>query len=375
MPYWRISGFYFFYFASLGALVPYWGLYLQDLEFSPAEIGELIASLQATKIVAPNLWGWIVDRTGKRMRIVRLAGLISPLAFVGVFFGSGYWWMMMVMIAFSFFWNASLPQFEATTLNHLGRDTHRYSQVRVWGSIGFVLVVAALGPLLDRFGTVLVPPVVLGLFAGIWLMSLTVPEKGHPHSHLASGSIMAIIKKPEVIAFLVVCFLMQAGHAPYYAFFSIYLEAHDYSRTAIGVLWALGVGAEVLLFVFMHRILQRVNVRRVLIISLALASVRWLLVAKFVDTAWVMVFAQLLHAATFGSFHAAAIHLVHTYFVGQHQGRGQAFYSSISFGLGGMLGSLYSGYLWSGLGSSFTYGLAAALALVATLIAMRWIRG
>ena len=59
MPYWRLSGFYLFYFATLGALVPYWSLYLKGLGFSAVEIGELVAILMATKIVAPNIWGWI----------------------------------------------------------------------------------------------------------------------------------------------------------------------------------------------------------------------------------------------------------------------------------------------------------------------------
>ena len=81
MPYWRLSGFYFFYFAVLGALVPYWGLYLQFRGFGPAQIGELMAVLMATKIVAPNIWGWIADHTGRRMAIVRSASLISFLVF------------------------------------------------------------------------------------------------------------------------------------------------------------------------------------------------------------------------------------------------------------------------------------------------------
>ena len=108
MIYWRLSGFYLFYFASLGALVPYWSVYLRSLDFSVAEIGELIAILMATKIIAPNIWGWIADNTGRRMAIVRLASLFSAIAFAGVFFGSSYWWLVGVMTVFSFCWTPSL---------------------------------------------------------------------------------------------------------------------------------------------------------------------------------------------------------------------------------------------------------------------------
>ncbi len=120
MIYWRLSGFYLFYFASLGALLPYWGLYLESLDFSVTEIGQLVAILMATKIVAPNIWGWIADHTGHRMSIVRMGSLLAAISFTGVFIADGFWWLALVMAVFSFFWNAALPQFEATTMNHLG---------------------------------------------------------------------------------------------------------------------------------------------------------------------------------------------------------------------------------------------------------------
>jgi len=105
--YWRLSAFYLLYFASLGALVPYWSVYLQARGFSAAQIGELMALLMATKIVAPNLWGWLADHSGRRMAVIRSASLLSLLTFLGVFWVGGYWGMALVMAAFSFFWNAS----------------------------------------------------------------------------------------------------------------------------------------------------------------------------------------------------------------------------------------------------------------------------
>ena len=86
IPYWRLSGFYFFYFATLGGFLPYWSLYLEQLKFNSVEIGELSALMVATKIVAPNVWGWIADHTGKSLRIIRLASFFAALIFAGFFF-------------------------------------------------------------------------------------------------------------------------------------------------------------------------------------------------------------------------------------------------------------------------------------------------
>ncbi|MGD9169600.1 MAG: MFS transporter, partial [Candidatus Thiodiazotropha sp.] len=127
MPYWRLSSFYFFYFASLGALLPFWGLYLQAREFTPVEIGELMAVIMITKLIAPNIWGWIGDHTGHRMPIVRLASLLSICCFMGIFIADGFWSFALVMMLFSFFWNASLPQFEAVTMSYLREHIQRYS--------------------------------------------------------------------------------------------------------------------------------------------------------------------------------------------------------------------------------------------------------
>ncbi len=373
IPYWRLSGFYFFYFASLGALVPYWGPYLQTRGFDATRIGELMAVLMATKIVAPNVWGWIADHTGRRMQIVRIASLLSVLTFAGVFYVKGFWGLALVMAAFSFFWNASLPQFEAVTLDHLGERSERYSHVRLWGSIGFIASVAGLGATLDHYGMARVPQVVLVLYGGIWLVSLTVPERVdgvHPHD---PGSLMGVLRQPRVLAFLGTCFLMQAGHGAYYAFYSLYLETYGYSNAMTGVLWALGVVAEVAAFVVMHRLMRRYSARQMLIASLGAAAVRWLLIALFAEWLWILVAAQVLHAVTFGVFHAAAIHLVQTYFQGRHQGRGQALYSSVSFGAGGAVGSLVSGHVWSGLSPAWTYGVSSAVALAALFTAWRWV--
>ena len=120
VPYWRLSSFYFFYFASLGALLPYWSLYLKSLGFDSIAIGAIIAVIPATKIFAPYVWGWMSDHTGRPVRIVRITNFLAIVAFVGVFFGNGYVWLSLEMFTFSVFWNSSLPLIESTTLNHLG---------------------------------------------------------------------------------------------------------------------------------------------------------------------------------------------------------------------------------------------------------------
>ena len=371
MPYWRLSGFYFFYFASLGALAPYWGLYLKSLGFTAAAIGSMMAVIMATKIISPNIWGWVADHTGKRMAIVRLGGLLSAIVFAGVFISQEYWWLLGVMLVFSFFWNATLPQFEAMTFTHLGEQTHRYSSVRLWGSIGFIVAVWLIGQQLDGEKIAYLPLILMGMFVTIWLSSLIVPEEAVGHLKLTHEPLRAVLKRPEVLGLLLICFLMQLGHGPYYTFYSIYMQDNGYSLSFIGFLWALGVIAEVLIFMSMHKLVPQFGLKKLLIASLLISASRWIIVALFPTSMPLMVLAQLFHAASFGLFHAVAIQLIHQYFVGQHQGKGQALYSSVSFGAGGALGSLYAGYTWESLGTTTTFLIAAFVSLFASYIAYK----
>lgn len=368
-PYWRLSGFYLFYFAALGALLPYWSLYLQSLGFAPQRIGELMALMMSTRIVAPNVWGYLADRSGRRMPIIRIASLLAVLVFGTVYLNRSYWALAGMMMGFSFLWNGTLPQFEATTLTHLGTQTHRYSHIRLWGSVGFILAVTVLGALLERGSMERLPSAILFLMGSIWLMSLTVPE-ARPKKRPADDSrpLWHVLCQPAVLGFFAAAFLMQASHGPYYTFYTLYMEQHGYSRSLIGGLWALGVIAEIGLFLAMHSLLPSIGARWMLLGSLLLASLRWLLVGLFPSHLPLMLFAQILHAATFGAFHVAAIDWIHRHFTDAHQGRGQALYSSLGFGAGGAFGSFYSGYLWT-IEPNSIYLAAAALGVIAFCLA------
>lgn len=369
LPYWRLSGFYFCYFAILGAFLPFWSLYLKQIGFTATDIGELTAMLVATKIVAPYLWSWLADKTGRCLRLIRITSLFSTLTFCGFLLRHDYPWTAGVTVAFSFFWNATLPQFEAATLSHLKAEPQRYSRIRLWGSVGFVAAVLGIGRFLDDFSIDYLPWIIIGLLLSNWLMALVTPEAEVGHDNNAADSVLRILFKPELLAFFSVYMLLQVAHGPYYVFYSVFLQQHGYSTTVTGFLWALGVCAEILVFIWMYGLFKHISLRGLLLGSLALSSLRWLMIAYGVDSLPVIVAAQLLHAASFGIAHVVAMQLLHRYFGDRHQSKGQALYSSLSFGLGGMLGSFYSGYLWDALGGGTVFVIAALACGVAFLIA------
>lgn len=369
----NLSAFYFFYFAYLGAFAPFFALYLTSVGMNAVEIGVLMALPQLTRIVAPHLWGWVADHTGRRIGVVRISGTAGMIAFLGVFAGDSFALLFVVLFAMMFFWSAALPLVEATTLSKLGDETARYGRIRVWGSVGFIAAVVAVGYLFDATGPRSVLWVIAGLMAGMLLLSFTLSE-ARPEPHESDDlPVWQIVRKPAVLAVIGASALMAAAHGPYYTFYTIHLVDHGYTKSAAGWLWALGVICEIGIFIWMSRLYRAFSLRSILIASTLLAAFRFVVIGWGADSIVLLLAAQTLHAASFGSFHAAAIGVVHKLFRGRHQARGQAIYGSLAYGLGGTIGGLASGYAWGGLGPALTFTLAAACGLAAAAVLWRWL--
>lgn len=372
--YWRIAGFYFFYFAFVGMFAPYWSLYLHSIEFDAVQIGILMSVQPVMRMLAPAMWGWLADYLGNRHVVVQIAAFGSALCYLGVFFTTDYYGLLLVLALMSFFWSASMPLVEATTLTYLGKNASRYGRLRSWGSVGFIVAVLGLGYALDYIAIRWILWAGLIIQIGILFYSRRIPPAEVLAHHTDSHPILRIVLQPQVLALFGACFLMAVAHGPYYTFFSIYLVEHGYAKSAVGALWTLGVVCEIVVFFAMPKLMRRCSLPQLLMVSMALAVLRFLLIGWQVDTLWLLLFAQVLHAATFGAFHAAAVTMVHHFFRGRHQSRGQALFGSVTYGAGGMVGGLLSGPLWLHWGASVMFTFSAGTALLGLGLMWWWLR-
>jgi len=369
----RLSGFYFFYYATVGAFMPYWSPYLEARGFSAAQMGIAYALMGVTRSIMPIAWGWYADHTGRRIVTIRWAVVVALSLFLCIPFATTHLGIGFFMLAYSIFWHALLPQFEVVALRHLEGYRGDYSRVRLWGSVGFVAAVLGLGPILDAAGILPLPWLVAAMFAAMAVSAWLVPEVPTPaHAAHPAVPILDVLKRPWVRALLVACLLSQLSFAPYYNFFTLFLERHDYTRGTAGLLWSLAVIAEIGLFLVMGRLISAFGARRLMLVVLAATGSRWLLTAWLVDSLPLLVLLQLTHALTFGAYHALAVYYVQQYFPGSLQGRGQAFYNAAAYGVGGSLGSLGSGYLWEHVSPEAVFVAAGLAALLGWWIAWRW---
>ena len=374
----RLGAWYFAYFAAAGVFLPYFSAYLFDRGLDARAVGVLFAALTVTKLVTPWLWGYAADRSGSRKRVVCIASAGALLAFAAVTASPGFWPLFAALVVFGFFWQGALPQFEALTLARLGERATRYVHVRLWGSVGYVAAVTGVGALLESFSLANVPVFVLAGLLLVAVAALAIPADSRPRSAPAAECSELGIR-PAIPGWLVAFFLaslaMQASHGAFYTFFTPFLLDHGYRPGGIGVLWALGVVCEIVLFAFFaHRWIERFAVEWLLIGCFAAAVVRWVATATLAaDPVWLTA-SQILHAATFGLHHAVAMYVLRRAFRDRHLGRAQAVYASVSFGAGSALGSLVAGQLWASFGGEAAFLGAAVLAALGGTVVAVWIR-
>lgn len=361
------------YFAHIGFFNPYLPLWLKHLGL-PIVVISLLTSVQpATRIFAPYVWGMVSDRTGERVRLLRYSAFVALVGSAGLWWNGGPWWTGLVLLLVFTHTSSMMSLTEAAMAHLVAGDWGRYGRIRLWGSAGFMVTVFVAGAWFEHFGmghfqgwTTLTLAAVLG--CALWLPDTR--EKA-VHAGAPQEPIGAVLRQPAVRWFFASLFFHVMAHIPIYAFFSLYLDARGYSKVLIGALWSVSVVVEVAWFFWQGRFVDRLPMRRWLLLCAALTALRMALTAGFADWLWVLFIAQSLHALTFAAHHTACIALVTRHFPGRLRGRGQALFTVTGYGIGGVLGVLAGGTIVDHFGFEAMYGAAAMLGVLATACAWR----
>ncbi len=369
--------FLFCYYAYAGTFSTYASLYFQGRGMSVAQIGVLMSLIQVLRIFGPNVWGYVADHSERRVFVLRLTGVAALVSFSGFVFGSTFAHFFSAMVLLNLFTSAQGPMCEALMLSEMRGDLTYYGRIRLWGSIGFIVTVMLASFLMDWKGTG-----ALVWFCGALLVCVLaaafrlkdVPRMTHAGKPPA---LLAVLRKKEVLAFFASTALMVSAHAALYTFYSLYLERQGYSKTVTGLMWSLGVVAEVLCFYYQAPLFRRWGAKRLMFACFAFGIVRFALIGAGAQSLALLVAAQLMHAATFALHHSASVQTMQRWFSGPLQARGQALYISISYGLGGSIGSLGLTTVWQNAGPQYIFYVASGLVAagaVAAALSYRWQR-
>jgi PPP family 3-phenylpropionic acid transporter len=361
----RLALFYFAFFAYAGAYVAYFPAYLASRGLGAAEIAWIIALPPFVRMIAPTAWGVLADRAGWHRGIVAFACVANAACFLLLPYMPGFGAIAWLIAGTSALAAAALPLVEVIALAALADRPGRYGPVRLWGSIGFIAAVLGGGAWLDLRSVESLPAALACGALACLMAALRLPAG---EKHAVSKAAPLKVSRPAQ-ALLAAGFCMSAAHGALYAFLTLHLQREGYSGAAIGLLWTLGVVAEIAVFLYLPELFRRFSLSTILVASFACAVARFLAIGWLAAVPAVLLPAQVLHAATFGSFHAASIATVRRVFPPDAQGRGQTLFSSVCYGAGGAVGTLLAGWAWETAGPGLAFSLSSAIALTGLLLA------
>lgn len=370
---WRLAGFYGAAFLTIGVFMPFWPKWLQLRGLGPEEIGLVLALSTIAKVIGSPLFAHLSDRLGARRRVMIGLSLAALAAFV-FYSGAGSLWSLAlgaVLVGFTF--PPLLPLGENSTLLAARISGFDYGRVRLWGSITFIVAAWGGGAWIERLGVSNIPWLVIGAASLLVVACALMPDVRVARA-TGGRAFRGLLSNRLFLLFMATTALIQCSHAAYYGFSTLHWSAAGISDSVIGLLWAEGVVAEIILFAFAGRIVQRIGIGPLLWLAAISGVVRWGVTGATTELA-ALVIVQALHAATFGATHLAAMHFIQTAVPESISATAQGLYSAIVMGL--ILAAVMSGSgaLFAMSAGAAFYAMAAMCAaggLCAVLLRRAW---
>ncbi|GMV43870.1 MAG: hypothetical protein AMXMBFR64_55860 [Myxococcales bacterium] len=370
----RVSALYFFFFTFLGIYAPFASPYYASLGLSGPEMGIIGAVLPIAAAFIPPLWGAIADRLGQTTRPLQVAlwgacVMLLPFPFARTFAP-----LFAVLVGYGLFRNGIVPLLDSLTLTLTERIGGEYGRIRSWGSIGFLVASVAVAFAADAGWQGAVVWGMVGTQLVAALASVGLPRAPRDRASNLIADLRELLTRPLFIRLLVVSALVQVGSFGPLFFYPTHMRELGLSNVLLGAFWWTGVLAEVVLFRVAPRVIARIGLGALFVLSPLTTATRWA-VPLVTDLPWVVIAAQSLHALSFGGLYYAAVTWLAQAVPLRLRASGQSLYAAVAFGIGGGFSTLVSGWiveswhiegvLWLGVAASL-----AALALCRPVVAV-----
>lgn len=370
----RLAFYYAALFTAVGIHMPFWPLWLKDKGLGPAEIGLVMACTYLTKILVGPGIGHLVDRHGDRRRPMLVLAMAATVAWLAFAVADGFWPILVVTVVAVGLWTGIFPLGESLAMMETQRQRLDYGRVRLWGSATFIAAAIVTGNILTHTPTAVLVWMVAAALGLTALACWSLPSTDAPGPSRGKAPLWPLLKHPLFLAFLAAASLNSAAHTVYYAFATIHWQSSGIDGDTIGLLWAEGVVAEILLFAFSGRVVARLGPGRLLLLAALAGILRWTVLGSTTAVPALAV-VQVLHAATFGCAHLGAMHFIARAVPHALSARAQGLLSAVAMGAAPGLMSPLAGRLYESLGAHAFFvmvGLAASGSALALLLARRW---
>lgn len=370
---WALRGFIFFYFSSVGVLLPFLPLLFKEKGLSTWQIGILFAIGPLVTMTIQTLWGFLSDRlkTVKKLIILQLvtAGLLSTF----IFSFDNFFILLPVLFIFNSFALPIIPLTDSLTLSTIRKIGGDYGKYRLWGSVGFGLTALVCGKIFLTHGIEVFTRVYLVLILICIFISIFLNDATYLGRRANFQDIKQLIKTKEILVFLLITTLLGSTNRANDAFMSIFIKSIGGNENTVGLAWTLAPLSEVPVFALGGFLLSRYSELKLLTVAAAFFTLRWGLFSVINDPG-LIVAVQLIHGVTFGLFFMCAVSYMSKAVPDRLRSSGQGLLSSFIGGIAGITGSSLGGLIMSRYGPVTLYLTCSVIALSAFLLYYAWAR-
>ena len=345
------------------ATVAYFNIYFRDIGLTSTQIGNINSLGKGAALVLLPLWGMISDyyKVNKRLLIAALGGTI--IFSLSLLLTQEFLWIAAIMVAFFIFLTPIVPLVDAQLLGYLGDEGEQYGKYRIWGSVGFMIVVSAVGWFLEETN----PSNLFYISGAAFMLALFISfklPKGDVRLKIGSFSKFKLLfKQKSLLAFVVFEFFIYLTLNVYNVFFPIYFMDQGGGETLVGIALMIAAGSELAVFYFSDEIIERFKLRYIFLLSTIAFVFRWFILF-FYPQPMIILTSQLLHSLTFGLFHVTSVNFINIISGKRFRATGQNLYAAVKE-VSAIISGTLGGLLYDSLGGNNLFLMLSIIALVA----------
>ncbi|MGM0500925.1 MAG: MFS transporter [Bacillota bacterium] len=348
------------------AVFTYYNLYFKSIGITSSQIGTINSIAKAVALLSLPFWGMASDyyRANKKLLMVTVSGaLVSSLLFLTT---ENLWLITGIMVMFLTFFLSTVPLADAQLLGYLGEGSKQYGKYRIWGSIGYTVVVALVGYFIEKTAAVNI----FYLSAGIYGLTLFIipklPDEDVKMQIASLEKFKVLFQKENLLIFVVFTFFINLTFETNNIYFPLYVIDQGGKEFLIGISLMIAATSEMIVFYFSEEIMEHFKIKYIFLVSSLAFAFRWFLLAKF-PILVVFLLSQTLHSLTFGLFHVTSVNYINELCGVQFKATGQNLYAT-SRGVSGIIGSFIGGFIYQNLGGGTLYSYLSLIALLAGVI-------
>ncbi len=346
------------------AFMPYMPLYLKSIGFDGSTTGLLLSIGPVLAILSQPVWGYLSDRSGSKTRVLRL--MLVGVALVSLLYpvSQQLWYLMGLMILYAFFQSSLAPISDTVGLEYLEGKPWQFGPIRMAGSIGYALMTIIAGALSQWRLTIIFPlcslAALLAIVSTFWIPTIRGHQKG-------GKRIMpwVLLRNKAVMGLILFSFTIQITAGFFYSFFSIHLNELGSDNRIVGVAMMIAALSELPFLIFADRLINRLGIRLLLVLSALAIAIRFLLYA-LISSLTLTLLVTLLHGFAYIIFLFSLAVYISKQVPDELKASGQTLHAVIGTGLSRFVGSTAGGWLSDQVGIPKTFLIFSLLSFAAT---------